>query len=449
MNDARPYTTLLGKNYLSFLMSFGLLEKSKEVMVLDDKGSDFPISPPIFDLEKNILHTWGKDLNYSPLKRIDSYLNPLPINLIIEGVEVHLGGEPWQNLRELLRKFPQVFAPEATLQFFRYNEHKFNESYFGFTARLGEIIFRFKNIPNLNFQTFMDNCPIEIKAMFEKFYEGIFSDDLFRFLCQACFQRKISRNASEYELFHVFLCLLSPQYEIDQDKLEQDLETRFKNDGGQVRPGPIKDMEFKGRKLWKINLGEGTEVPTKDVYFSKGVFSNYQFKVSTRRPMYTSVNVCWEFASLPRDFSNITKFVLSDKNRMGAFGPYSEIRISKNIIWAQVLVPYEIGSKVEFYKKQITAILKEDLMKIWGDWWQGPIHETMEMGDSLWPVAGRKAFTLGKVEFKLPKKLSIAGVSQSKKLFGLKNLHYLGNFSGETLGLLSALMEIKDLRPYK
>ncbi|TDJ04331.1 MAG: hypothetical protein E2O68_08420 [Deltaproteobacteria bacterium] len=449
MNDAKPYTTLLGKNYLSFLMSFGLLEKTKEVVILDEKEANFPICPPLCDLEKSILHTWGKDLNYHPLKQIDDYILCTPVTFILDGIQVHLGRNPWQNLRELLRKLPHVFTPEATLQFFRHNESKFNESYFSYTARLGETIFRFKNIPNLNFQTFMESCPVELKGPFDNLKEGVFKDDLFRFLCQAFFQRKISRSTSEFELFHIFLCLLSPHYEVKQEALENDLEDKFIKVGGLVRPGPVKNMDFKGRKLWRINFEKGKSLTTKDVYFSKGLFFSSQFKVSTKRPMYTSVNIRWSFERLPIEYLELEKIVISDQSRMGAFGPYTEIRLLKNRLWAQVLVPYEIGAKVEFYQKQITSILKKDLGKVWVDWWEEPVEDRMEMGEFLWPVTGRKAFSLGRVEFKLPEKLSIHGISNSKKLFGLKNLHYLGNFGGETLGLLSTLMEIKDLRPYK
>ncbi|RLA62592.1 MAG: hypothetical protein DRQ88_08175 [Epsilonproteobacteria bacterium] len=449
MNDAKSYTTLLGKNYLSFLMSFGLLEKTKEVVILDDNNISFPISGPLYELEKNILHTWGRDLNYRPLKEIKSYLKLAPISFIIEGMQVQLGRSPWQNLREMLRKFPHIFADETPSTFFYQEEGHFNESYFVFTARLGEILFRFKNAPNLNLQTFIENCPFEIKSLFEKFQEGISQDRLFRFLCQAFFQRKISRNASEFELFHVFLCLLSPHYEVDKKSFENDLEGTFKESGGQMNLGVVQNMEFKGKKLWKINFNEQEPLVARDVYLSPGLFPRYQFKVATKRSMYTCVNLRWKFERLPVDYREIKKIVLTANHRMGAFGPYSEIRLLGNTLWAQVLVPYEVGAKVEFYKKSITDLLREDLGNIWGSWWEEPVEENLHMGDSLWPVVDRKSFSLGKVEFRLPKKISVKGVSESKKLFGLKNLHYLGSFGGEALGLLSTLMEIKDLRPYK
>jgi len=449
MNETKPYTTLLGKNYLSFLMSFGFLEKTKDVVILDEKNNSFPFSEPLLDLEKNILHTWGKDLNYRPLERIERYLKPIPVSIIVEGVQVNLGQSPWKNLRELLRKFPQVFGQGAAISFFRHKESNFNETYFNYTARLGEIIFRFKNTPNLNFLTFLENCPVEIKGLFEKFKEGVSNDELFRFLCQAFYQRKIGRSTSDIELFHVFLCLLSPQNEIDQKSFEEDLEKAYRENGGMLKQNSIKDIDFKGRKVWRINFDDEDTLTAKDVYLSRGPISKYQFKISTNRPLYTCVNVKWSFANLPIKYREAIKVILTDKNRMGAFGPYSELRLQNNTLWAQVLVPFEIGSKVEFYKKSITEILKNDLQNLWGQWWENPIEEDMQMGDSLWPMVGRSSISLGKVEFMLPKKLSVKGISKTKKIFGLKNLHYIGNFGGEALGLLSTLMEIKDLRPYK
>ena len=134
---------------------------------------------------------------------------------------------------------------------------------------------------------------------------------------------------------------------------------------------------------------------------------------------------------------------------MGAFGPYSEVILFKNTLFAQILVPFELGTKVELYKKKVTSILRKDLLNIWGNWWEDPTLENMEMGENLWYTVGNKTLSFGKLEFKLPEKLSIRGISKKKKLIGLKNLHYFGNFSGEALCLLSTLMEIKDLRPYK
>jgi hypothetical protein len=403
----------------------------------------------LFQLEKNILETWGDELKVAPLRETDKYFVRNDITYMIGQKRVLLGRRPYQNLKELLRKFYCLFGEESLQQFEQFEEESFNQDYFVFCKRLGENIFHFKNSPNFNMTTFSDSCPKGLEKLFRIFRENINQDFTFKLLCQAYLQRKISRITSEFELFHIFLCLLSPFYQLEKDSFLDDLEFYFEKLGGKMAIGPVKSLEYRGGKIQRILFPDLGPLEIREVFLSRGGFNHFPFKITEHENIYTSGLVNWSFKEVPTGLPKTCNFVLTNKLRMGGSFPFSFIYISEKTLRAEILIPFESGAKIDLYREALTSLLRADLKMIWGEYWQPPISETLTMGEVPWFKSQERSLSLGKVEFRLPKKISIKGVSKSRKLFGPKNLHYFGNFRGETLGILSTLMEIKDQRPYK
>ena len=72
---------LVGHNFITFLLSIGLLNRGKKVLVLDDDrfnyGDFFTNSLTLLDVE--FLKTWGETAGLLPLKNIEDYLSPQSI----------------------------------------------------------------------------------------------------------------------------------------------------------------------------------------------------------------------------------------------------------------------------------------------------------------------------------------------------------------------------------
>lgn len=67
---------LVGHNYITFLLSLGLIKRGKKVLILDDDrfnyGEFFTNSLTLLDVE--FLKVWGESSDILPLKNIDQYL---------------------------------------------------------------------------------------------------------------------------------------------------------------------------------------------------------------------------------------------------------------------------------------------------------------------------------------------------------------------------------------
>jgi hypothetical protein len=123
---------LVGHNFITFLLSIGLLNRGKKVLVLDDDrfnyGDFFTNSLTLLDVE--FLRTWGELGDLAPLKKIDDYLSPQSIYFYVGKKQIVLGDTPIRNYRELCRKFPNLFMNEKSGSLSLENEvMNFNNNY--------------------------------------------------------------------------------------------------------------------------------------------------------------------------------------------------------------------------------------------------------------------------------------------------------------------------------
>ena len=107
---------LVGHNFITFILSIGLLERGKKVLVLDDDrfnyGDFFTNSLTLLDVE--FLRKWGEGSDLSPLKNIDNYLVSSSVYFYVGKKQVLLGDSPIRNYRELCRKFPLLFLNDQS-----------------------------------------------------------------------------------------------------------------------------------------------------------------------------------------------------------------------------------------------------------------------------------------------------------------------------------------------
>ena len=102
--------TVVGKGYLSFLYGIELLRRDLSILILDDRrleyGDLFTFGLSKLDIE--FLKTWGTDRNITALKQIEDFVTQRSLTYVLGGKRVLLGGEPWNNLRELYRKLSLI-----------------------------------------------------------------------------------------------------------------------------------------------------------------------------------------------------------------------------------------------------------------------------------------------------------------------------------------------------
>ena len=137
---------LVGHNFITFLLSLGLLDRGKKVLILDDDrfnyGEFFTNSLTALDVQ--FLKAWGTRSNLAPLKKLDDYIRPESFTFFVGKKQVVLGGRPSENYRELCRKYAHLFFKQKhdlTLFDDERATQEFNSQYYEFAQKITDALF--------------------------------------------------------------------------------------------------------------------------------------------------------------------------------------------------------------------------------------------------------------------------------------------------------------------
>lgn len=449
---------LVGKNYLSFLLGLELLERDKKVLLLDDDRLSYGhlYSDSLPRLEVDFLKTWGSDKNIEPFSHIDKYLKPRCLTFIVGKDLVRLGGRPSHNFSEILRKAPQMIPVGLDFVWpFETEEGQadFDEAFMAFTKRVAQNAFRYKSVQSFNTAVFLAHCPPDIKTCFEAFetvfrdltkdtYDGFFSELTFFFMARGKFQKKFNMELSRFELFHLFLTLLSPYYELDQESLMVDLEAVLVDRGGMYKRTRVREWLFNRSKPWSMELASYDGIIHPESISLLGADpSGLSIKLENLGQSYGCIRVDFPYLEDASIFWKNDKFLRCDKSMLGTERPLWEADFGENSVRFNVFVKKLKGSKLEFHETDILKMLEKDVDDVFPGLWDRIDNPYMEWGPEVW-IEGQGAKTKGDIPF--PKSVSVTNVKEPMREEKLNQVYYFGPYKEGPLGLLSSLMEIKD-----
>jgi hypothetical protein len=457
---------LIGKNYLSFLLSIELMEWNMKVIILDDKRVTYGqhYTDYLCQLEYSFLMLWGEDRQIEPFQKLQHYIVKKPFSIIIGQHRVLLGNSPAQNLSELIRKFPNFFLYEELkeINLFLCDEDKqaqFNDSYYAFCSRLAENSFRFRTSQNLSLGYTLSLCPENIKFIFSVFEKAFLNQDNFKepddtlniktflYLTRGIFHRKLSIGATEFELFHLFLSLLSPHFQLDHKALMGDLLPIFTERGGAFKKTYIKDWLFEKKRPWSLELSsyEGIIHPQK-ISLLGGRPESIPVKVDVKEKSFRSIDLRFalnEKADLKLGLEGQRVFYTRSQ-KIGGQNPFWEGRFQKNGGVLKIYNRSYKGMKIDFIKNFIIAELEKDLSIICKRPITNLLIESIHFGHDL--CLEEKSFKSSgfKQDMPLLSKVEVYDCTAPGLDDLLKNVHYFGPLKRGSFGLFSTLMEIKD-----
>ena len=442
---------LIGKSYLSVLLSLNLLEQGQDVLLLDDDrmGMDGFYVERFFSLEKEYLINWGKEQKISPLSNIDRYLTDVPSRFIFDDTHIHLGESPAHNYRELIRKMPEVFlSPNDRTKICESPEgmEKFNDIYFEHCNNLGKLAYDHKNLNPSELNFLQQKIPPTLKNIYNAFEQAHRNKKhdkswlrlkTLLYMSQGIFQKKLSLDTSPLERFHLLLCLLSPFYELDQKKFFEDLiEVNLKK-GGRFKKTSIREWLFHKGKPWSVELAsyEGIIHPKK-MAFVGGIPHGNLVELKPTLEYYTSLGIELEFTeSLERDCIR-ERIVFSGARKLGSPFPLWEGTLSEKRAIFKFVIFAKRGRKVDFVENNIRTHLLEDLEQFVPRISKIVRGMKMTYGRDVW-IDRTKSF---------PKKsgipVSLVDFSKPERRTPLKGVYYFGPYRETLLGPLGMFMEI-------
>lgn len=458
------------------MMSLGLLKRQKKVLLIDDErlnyGENFLFQ--FCSWEKDFIRSYGEDEGIVPLANIENYLSSSPLTFIIDKRPLLLGDSPFLNLLELMRKFPEFLnvesMPEMTEFLNKKNaQNEFDEMYLATMRRLAGNTVRFSGFESHSVDVFTNQCPEFLQKIVRLFMQRLtlLSDEesaegdlakTFLYLTQSVYHFQFKISCIKLELFHLFMSLLSAQFECDGEALTRDLLEEHIKAGGQFKKTTVREWKFHQGKPWSIELAsfDGIVHP-QHVSFFGGIPEGLPLKSSPEFQGHRAVKVVWKKSDgvdhqLLRCSKNRLFFAKTEW--IGTDFPWCSFRLIDDH-WVFVLpTPYQKGFKTSFIQNALHQFLKEQVPELLGPL-QGMEflnHELLEEQIFLTADIWTEESLLGGAQLKAiysRDKLSWTDGSRPDPHQKLKKISYFGPLNSQSLGLISSLGDIKDHQHYQ
>ena len=451
---------LVGHNYITFLLSLGLIKRGKKVLILDDDrfnyGEFFTNSLTLLDIE--FLKVWGESSDIMPLKNIDQYLTSETIYVAIGKKQIVLGDSPFRNYRELARKFPNLFLNENSGSLiFEQEVQNFNQHYEDFCKSVSQNIFHEKKSYKIS-KMFESAIPESLAFQFQNFFNFFESKDemtesqkgefnTFVYTMRGFFQSRLSTCGSRSEIMHLFFSLLSPYFRLDHERLLSDLLKVHQELGGEFKKLNLADLKLQRGlvKSFELDSFEGLIRPKK-MAFIGGYPVGLPIKLKTSTTSYNCLNVKINFThQLPKLIQD-KKIIFSSPLKIGTDRPFFEVSFENNHAFFNIVITKRDASKVSFIELRVVQTLMDDLNFLYPEFTfnidKVDIHYTLDVF-----LEDRDFQAHKKVEKSLSKKIVEVLSSSAPLIFTrLKNVLYFGPYNETALGTFSSLIEIKKWR---
>ncbi|MBC8553618.1 MAG: hypothetical protein H8D23_28720, partial [Candidatus Brocadiales bacterium] len=447
---------VIGKNYLSQILSLQLLDKGKSIVLVDDSRLQLGelLTNFISQAELYYLETLGVHMDIAPLKVMDRYVTVTPMQFVIDDKMIRLGCTPSRNLCEIVRKLSFLFnhagfgvgisshesVGSKLINNIMSNDsvkEEFDKAVNLYSEVVASNLYLNREIDDLH-DLYLSNCPVAVMTLFNSFKYAYKNASLlsesdkwtfrtFLYACSGIYQQNLDFSLSEFELFHIFLSLLSPHYELDHTSLQADLDKVCVLRGGHVKKAQINELISDHGKTWAVELStfDGIIKPQSTFLFS-GKLTHVPFKLLPEKKFYICLNVNMHVqTNLFEDFAG-EKVIFSSSLSVGTKWPLWVARVHKNYINCKVFVLYEKGTRPSFLEKEVTNKLTTDLCNVYPISKElirfGPIHESFDIlfCDDFEPNLTTNTKRISK------EKIEVYDSKLGRRSSKLKHTHYCG-----------------------
>ena len=466
MIDRRSDIAIVGDSYLSYLFGLKLLKNKKKVLVLHDPRMGYGpyFGNLVSELEFQYLNNWATEYHIDYFSEESDVLREVDHSgermFIVGKRRVLLGGTVSRNIEELVRKFPTLFSPLA-------RDAVINESvekeFMAYIKRTAHSLYYFQHFQNYTLKNLENGMPLALKELFldfKKRYTGCLKGEresdwenkTFLYMMRALHHQKLSLVMTEFDLFHLFLCLISPMHALDQNKLKEPIKEIFLGRGGQVKKAEIEEWKFHKKKPWCLKLSsfEGIIQPKK-ILLMGSIPTEMPIELSHVNRLYRAIKLRWDFHENWQELEKALgdkvgykNYTICDEGSLGSPLPLVHLAVSGSFVEACFYREIRQGEKVSFLEEELRQRLLSILHKV------APMvpaypEQIKSQELSYTPdILVEKPASLPKLKTRQDVSLypepPIRGADGDK----LKDVHYFGFFPKSGLGLLSTMVDMRE-----
>ena len=426
----------IGNNYPAILIGLEALSQGKNVLIVDDEKlalGDLYIDR-MTAIPYAILKKWDQVKKINLFCQENKAYTFEDIHLLLEEENILLGRRPHANLRELLRKFPQIFESQRSIvEHLVSNSHSFDQDFFSCVESFGEYFFQANPMRGPDESSLSKLMPESISIIYQCFLDSypslikIPKGQVFFFSLHTLYQKILSYKLNKIELFYFVMSVLSPNYRLKtKEWLTSKLISLFQSRGGILKKTPVNSWSFHKNHLWCIELAsyEGITCPKQVVFFA-GKPTQIPFAWGESTETYDTMKMATQYDGSLEDGLYIFAHVKS----LGTFCPliFGPV-INQNLTFYLPLLKKD-GGKVSFFAPYALQSISKKMINRFPKTNFNIQKKDISFTGDLWSLRKNKN---SQVAFYKKQQFN-----QSQKL---KNVHYYGPLSFDNLGPVAPLL---------
>ncbi|MBA2403252.1 MAG: hypothetical protein H0V66_00650 [Bdellovibrionales bacterium] len=369
---------MLKNRYQEILVGMGLMSLVRGLISLKRNRSTLLIDDPRFlgdsyhfhylsEMEVFSLLRLGKIYDIPELLDLKQFLLPASVEFVTNDVRLRLGQSPFENLREVLRKFPELLDSSDLDMPYKDSPEAFNTYFLEELRRYETACFDSSKRPRaLRFDL---QGPKWIKTFYSRFAELInkeyaVSKDLkysgLIHLLGISAEEKLKTYLPPEEVPFYFFRLLSPSYRLQDFFLTTQLKRRLLLLGGDYKESSVQFWQLHEHKFENLLLASFEGVISGDrVLFFAHLPEDVPFKVKSKFPIFRKNQMtAAKRISSPIPPTDLT--FITHNDLLGSEEPYRVLARGPGVSFYHWPYPDLPGSKAEFYEKDIRQAYHQD-----------------------------------------------------------------------------------------
>lgn len=250
-------TLIIGSDYISTLAAILGYEKKSSLALLHNFNffQDPSYLSGLNTLEVEYLKVIGDQHKIKPLRDIDKYIIKAPYTFYFGEVSLVLGRDVKSNLKELMRKMPEIFKDKSDA-LTSWDELEVEHQ--KFLSSFAKKLYDLPQLAKMRKALFIDDYGY-FQKLKDRFQPSFFKDNSphsFYRAIMGLFDNYTPKRVDDMSCDFHLLNLLSNYYLVDAEKLNLDLLSLFKARGGLTITDTIESFSITGKKLEGARLKE-------------------------------------------------------------------------------------------------------------------------------------------------------------------------------------------------
>lgn len=363
---------LIGLNLSSLIRSLVSSQRRNSVLLIDDPR--FRVQPfsSLFlsELEIRAILRIGDSFDIPELVDIRSFLTPAEVHLNFGPKKLILGKGALSNLREVLRKFPELVSETELKEVLSSSDEEFDQYFQEELQRYETSLFEAsRKGKSLRFEL---QGPSWLKSFYKNFQDFLNQDysqskDLlgksFLHLLGLMCEEKLKVRLEPQDIPFYFFRLLSPVYRLQDLFITTQLKRRLNLNGGDFKSSPVQYWQLDDNRFENLLLSsfEGV-ISAKRVLFFSHVPQEVPFSIQSSFEIYREIDILPQKRPVSPYPANKLSF-MTKLDDLGSAHPYRTLvehdEGPQCYNWPYPELP---GSKPEFYRRECEKSFRSDAL---------------------------------------------------------------------------------------